>query len=348
MASWSWRPHRRRLASSSLAGCRRAAASASWRALRGPGSCRRACCHSSARSAGMRRRAVRRRSAVVARAWRSLSIPKASGVIGVDTGGDDVGPVVIELVVQSVRSCSSPAFGLSRISRRRPGPARSAADPPAISSRLARAASARCRSTGELVVRDGGAVLATATAQARPERRDRRAGWRCGRRRRPCWPTTASPEPARLTAAARASRRSAGRPARTRSCSAICSRSCRSTVQGSLRAARVGSGWRASAWATSSAGSRWSARIPPWSIGDQLFGVPGVGGLAGAGLAGVAPVGVQGGAAQQVAGLPGAALGAVDGAGPGVRQVRGAVLAGPLHERWPAAPPPRRRGRHGR
>ena len=64
--------------------------------------------------------------------------------------------------------------------------------------------------------------------------------------------------------------------------------------------------------------------------GDELGGVPGVGGLAGAGLAGVAPVGVQGGAAQQVAGLPGAALRPVDGAGPGVRQVRGAVLAGAL------------------
>ena len=66
--------------------------------------------------------------------------------------------------------------------------------------------------------------------------------------------------------------------------------------------------------------------------GDEWFGVPGVGGLAGAGLAGVAPVGVQGGAAQQVAGLPGAALGSVDGPGPRMRHVRGAVLAGPLHE----------------
>ncbi len=53
----------------------------------------------------------------------------------------------------------------------------------------------------------------------------------------------------------------------------------------------------------------------------QPGGVPGVGGPAGAGLAGVAPVGVEGGAAEQVAGLPGAALGAVDGAGPGVGQV---------------------------
>ena len=57
-----------------------------------------------------------------------------------------------------------------------------------------------------------------------------------------------------------------------------------------------------------------------------------MGGLAGAGLAGVAPVGVQGGAAEQVAGLPGAALGPVDGTGPGVRQVGRAVLAGALHE----------------
>ena len=61
--------------------------------------------------------------------------------------------------------------------------------------------------------------------------------------------------------------------------------------------------------------------------------VPGVGGPAGAGLAGVAPVGVQRRAAQQVAGLPGAALGPVDGPGPGVGQVGGAVLTGAGHER---------------
>ena len=62
-------------------------------------------------------------------------------------------------------------------------------------------------------------------------------------------------------------------------------------------------------------------------------GVPGVGGLAGTGLAGVAPVGVQGGAAEQVAGFPGAALRPVDRACPGVRKVGRTVLAGALHER---------------
>jgi hypothetical protein len=62
-------------------------------------------------------------------------------------------------------------------------------------------------------------------------------------------------------------------------------------------------------------------------------GVPGVGGLAGTGLAGVAPVGVQGGAAKQVAGLPGATLRPVDGTGPGVREVGRTVLAGALRER---------------
>jgi hypothetical protein len=47
-------------------------------------------------------------------------------------------------------------------------------------------------------------------------------------------------------------------------------------------------------------------------------GVPGVGGVPGAGLAGVTAVGVEGGGAQEVCVVPGAALGAVDGAGPGV------------------------------
>src|SRR5262249_6171615 len=63
--------------------------------------------------------------------------------------------------------------------------------------------------------------------------------------------------------------------------------------------------------------------------GQESLGVPGVSGLARTGLAGVSPVGVQGTAAQQVADLPGAALGPVNGTGPRVRQVRGAVLAGP-------------------
>ncbi len=62
-------------------------------------------------------------------------------------------------------------------------------------------------------------------------------------------------------------------------------------------------------------------------------GVPGVGGLTGTGLAGVAPVGVQGGAAEQVAGLPGAALRPVNRARPGVRQVGRTVLASAQYER---------------
>src|SRR2546423_1833596 len=61
-------------------------------------------------------------------------------------------------------------------------------------------------------------------------------------------------------------------------------------------------------------------------------GVPGVGGLAGAGLAGVPAVGVERGGAEKVCVVPGAALGAVDGAGPGVGHVRGPVGPDPLHE----------------
>ncbi len=54
---------------------------------------------------------------------------------------------------------------------------------------------------------------------------------------------------------------------------------------------------------------------------DDRGGVPGVGGLAGPGLADVAPEGVEGWCAEQVDGFPRAALGAVDGADPGVGQV---------------------------
>ena len=56
--------------------------------------------------------------------------------------------------------------------------------------------------------------------------------------------------------------------------------------------------------------------------GRQGGGVPGVGGLHGAGLGGVAAVGVEGGGAEEVGVVPGAALGAVDGACPGVGHVR--------------------------
>ena len=56
--------------------------------------------------------------------------------------------------------------------------------------------------------------------------------------------------------------------------------------------------------------------------GRQRRGVPGVGGVDGAGLGGVAAVGVEGGGAEQVGVVPGAALGAVDGACPGMGHVR--------------------------
>ena len=56
--------------------------------------------------------------------------------------------------------------------------------------------------------------------------------------------------------------------------------------------------------------------------GRQGGGVPGVGGVDGAGLGGVAAVGVERGGAEQVDVVPGAALGAVDGACPGVGHVR--------------------------
>ena len=55
--------------------------------------------------------------------------------------------------------------------------------------------------------------------------------------------------------------------------------------------------------------------------------VPGVGGLAGAALAGVAGEAFEGGGAEEVDLGPGAALDAVDGAGPGVGAVGAAVAA---------------------
>ena len=55
--------------------------------------------------------------------------------------------------------------------------------------------------------------------------------------------------------------------------------------------------------------------------GGEGGGVPGVGGLHGAGLGGVPAVGVEGGGTEQVDVVPGAALRAVDGSSPGVRHV---------------------------
>ena len=61
-------------------------------------------------------------------------------------------------------------------------------------------------------------------------------------------------------------------------------------------------------------------------------GVPGVGGLHGAGLGGVAAVGVEGGGAEEVDVVPGATLGAVDGACPSMRHVRRAIDPSALDE----------------
>ena len=55
--------------------------------------------------------------------------------------------------------------------------------------------------------------------------------------------------------------------------------------------------------------------------GGKGGGVPGVGGLQGAGLGGVPAVGVEGGGAREVDVVPGASLGAVDGTCPGMRDV---------------------------
>ena len=59
----------------------------------------------------------------------------------------------------------------------------------------------------------------------------------------------------------------------------------------------------------------------------QAGDVPGVGGLAGAALAGVTGEAFEGGGAEEVDLGPGAALDAVDGAGPGVGAVGAAVGA---------------------
>ena len=136
-----------------------------------------------------------------------------------------------------------------------------------------------------------------------------------------------------LVAAPRAARRSGGRAASTRSCSAIWPAEL--PVEGPgvapRRQGRVGlPGQRV---------GHLFSRAPLVGQGAAVVddgdpgGVPGVGGLAGTGLAGVAPVGVQGSAAEQVAGFPGAALRPVDRARPGVREVGRTVLAGAMHER---------------
>ena len=70
--------------------------------------------------------------------------------------------------------------------------------------------------------------------------------------------------------------------------------------------------------------------------------VPGVGGLAGAALADVAGEPLEGGGAEEVGLGPGAALDALDGAGPGVGAVGGSVGSPAFNERpgdcgaWPS------------
>jgi hypothetical protein len=60
--------------------------------------------------------------------------------------------------------------------------------------------------------------------------------------------------------------------------------------------------------------------------GGHRPGVPGVGGLAAAALAHIAAEDVEGAGAQEVDDVPRAALGALDGPGPGVGDVRCAVV----------------------
>ena len=96
------------------------------------------------------------------------------------------------------------------------------------------------------------------------------------------------------------------------------SRSVRSwRSRGRGRRGRRGSWVRrgACASATASPGVRWSARRSGGVVGVGA-GVPGVGGLLASALADVAGVAVEGGGAEEVDLVPGAALGAVDGACP--------------------------------
>src|SRR5438094_863611 len=102
-----------------------------------------------------------------------------------------------------------------------------------------------------------------------------------------------------------------------------------------------------SPWATASASrarrisqaSTLSVAQPtsPWKRSTSWVGeagdVPGVGGLLGAALAGVAGEAFQGGGAEEVDLGPGAALDAVDRAGPGVGAVRAAIAAVAFDER---------------
>ena len=81
---------------------------------------------------------------------------------------------------------------------------------------------------------------------------------------------------------------------------------------------RVRDAGRATATSWSGSGS-WASRPPMSTVGKVAVFQVWVGW--GAGLAGVAAVGVEGGGAEQVGVVPGAALGAVDGACPGVRHV---------------------------
>jgi hypothetical protein len=66
--------------------------------------------------------------------------------------------------------------------------------------------------------------------------------------------------------------------------------------------------------------------------GRHHCGVPGVGGLPGPGLRGVPAVGVERGGAEEMHVVPGTALGAVNGARPGMRHIRCPIGPGPLYE----------------
>ena len=116
-----------------------------------------------------------------------------------------------------------------------------------------------------------------------------------------------------------------GRVATRAACSSRSAHSCRSRAHGSSAAARF-LGSRGAGGGEDLLGARWSASSV---VGGRVgAGVPGVGRLPAPGLADVAGQAVQGRGAEQVDLVPGAALGAVDGAGPGVGKVRCAVGAG--------------------
>ena len=245
------------------------------------------------------------------------------GIVGPNTAGDHVGPVMIETGAQGGDLASTPAIGLLE----------------AIMGRLAHLAAAHTWLTAVAVAaRACSAASRSSTSLACHRRRSARP-WRLSPLSAPI-ASSRSRVPATIeslldwrsrarasswSARATAAERSGGWPVEDRPMGFD------PGDQLALDDERVGVGGQPGIGLSGQSGGHLLGGAAPIGQHPAVVargdggGVPGVSGLAGPGLAAVAPVGVEGRAAQQVTALPGAALGAVNRASPSVRHVWAAI-----------------------